>query len=140
MKNVLPGLNPSMVYSFLFSLTFISCSFSSKTTKRLLEESAEKKYDIVIVPGIPFDSVQWDRVMKGRVYWSKYLYDRGITKNVMYSGSAVYTPYYEAEIMAMYAERSAFPKSTFLLKPKQSTAQKIFIMATRKQRSWGLQK
>ena len=42
--------------------------------------------------------------MKGRIYWSKYLYDQGIAKNVMYSGSSVYTPYTEAVIMALYAQ------------------------------------
>jgi hypothetical protein len=48
--------------------------------------------------------------MKGRVYWSKYLYDKGIARNIMYSGSAVYTPYYEAEIMALYAEKLGIQK------------------------------
>jgi hypothetical protein len=47
--------------------------------------------------------------MKSRVYWSKYLYEKGITKNIMYSGSAVYTPYYEAEIMALYAQALGIP-------------------------------
>ena len=140
MKNVLPGLNPSMVYSFLFSLTFISCSFSSKTTKRLLEESAEKKYDIVIVPGIPFDSVQWDRVMKGRVYWSKYQYDRGITKNVMYSGSAVYTPYYEAEIMAMYAEAIGIPKEHIFTETKAEHSTENIYYGYKKAKKLGFTK
>lgn len=48
--------------------------------------------------------------MRGRIYWSKYLYDKGIAKNIMYSGSAVYTPYVEAQIMAMYAEAIGIPK------------------------------
>jgi len=47
--------------------------------------------------------------MKGRVYWSKYLYDRGIGKNIMYSGNAVYTPYFEGEIMALYAKAIGIP-------------------------------
>ena len=48
--------------------------------------------------------------MKARVYWSKYLYERGIAKNIMYSGSAVYTPYYEAQIMSLYAQAIGIPK------------------------------
>ena len=48
--------------------------------------------------------------MKGRVYWSKYLYDKGITKNVIYSGSAVYTPYVEGKIMALYAIALGIPE------------------------------
>jgi len=42
--------------------------------------------------------------MKGRVLWAVYLYRQGIAKNIMFSGSAVYTPYIEAEVMAKYGE------------------------------------
>ena len=66
-------------------------------------------FDVIIVPGIPFENGKWDRTMKGRIYWSKYLFDKGIAKNIMYSGSAVYTAYYEAEIMAMYAKAIGIP-------------------------------
>lgn len=82
-----------------------SCSFSSKTCESLLKKSRKEYYDIIIVPGVPFENGQWSYTMKGRVCWSKYLYDKGITKNIMYSGSAVYSPYIEAEIMALYAEK-----------------------------------
>jgi hypothetical protein len=67
-------------------------------------------YDIVVVPGVPFEDSTWSWTMKGRIYWSKYLYDKGITKNVMYSGSAVYTPYVEGKIMALYAVALGIPE------------------------------
>lgn len=93
-------------------LTLISCSFSSKATKKLYQQALEKKpYDVIIVPGVPFQNGRWDRVMKGRVYWSKYLFDRGITRNIIYSGSDVYTPYVEGEIMALYAVALGIPKA-----------------------------
>lgn len=93
-------------------LTLISCSFSSKATKKLYQQALEKKpYDVIIVPGVPFQNGLWDRVMKGRVYWSKYLFDRGITRNIIYSGSDVYTPYVEGEIMALYAVALGIPKA-----------------------------
>jgi uncharacterized SAM-binding protein YcdF (DUF218 family) len=70
-----------------------------------------KSYDMIIVPGIPFeDSLQWNWIMRGRVYWAKFLYDKGIAKNIMFSGSAVYTHYYEGTIMALYAEAIGIPK------------------------------
>lgn len=71
---------------------------------------AKKPYDAIIVPGIPFDGRQWGRVMKGRVYWSKMLYEEGITKNIIYSGAAVYTPYREADVMASYAIALGIPE------------------------------
>ena len=93
-------------------LTLISCSFSSKATKKLYQQAQEKKpYDVIIVPGIPFENGRWGRVMKGRIYWSKYLFDQGVTRNIIYSGSDVYTPYVEGEVMALYAEALGIPKA-----------------------------
>ena len=78
-----------------------SCSFSTRARRNLLDESLSRRYDVIVVPGVPFENGQWSSIMKGRILWSKYLYDIGIARNVMYSGSAVYTPYNEAEIMAL---------------------------------------
>ena len=102
--------------SFCLSVFFLlstvsSCTFSSKTQKRLFRKIENQQYDVIIVPGVPFENGQWDRVMKGRVYWSKYLYDKGIAKNIIYSGGAVYSPYYEGKIMALYAEALGIPKA-----------------------------
>jgi len=80
-----------------------SCTYPSKTQHRLFNEVAHQQFDVIIVPGIPFENGIWGRIMQGRVYWAKYLYDKGIAKNIIFSGAAVYTPYYEGKIMAMYA-------------------------------------
>jgi hypothetical protein len=90
--------------------TFSSCFYTSRESKKLFEKAKKEQFDVIIVPGIPFEEDGWSHTMKGRVYWSKYLYDRGITKNIIYSGSAVYTPYYESQIMAMYAHALGIPK------------------------------
>jgi uncharacterized SAM-binding protein YcdF (DUF218 family) len=74
-------------------------------------------YDMVIIPGVPFKNV-WSRTMKARVYWSKYLYDMGIAKNIMYSGSAVYTAYTEGRIMALYGEAIGIPKENIYVETK----------------------
>lgn len=66
-------------------------------------------FDVVVVPGVPFDTA-WSDVMRARVLWSYYLYKNGYTKNVIYSGSAVYTPFIEARIMALYAIELGIPK------------------------------
>lgn len=66
--------------------------------------NSKNVYDAIIVPGVPFENGLWSRTMKARVYWAKFLYDKGITKNIIFSGSAVYTPYVEAKIMALYGE------------------------------------
>ena len=71
-------------------------------------------FDAVIVPGVPYDSA-WSNVMKMRVLWSVDLYKRGVTDKIIYSGSAVYTPYVEAEIMALYAEKLGVPRNDILI-------------------------
>jgi len=113
--------NSLLKYSFFIIpliWLFSSCSFSSKTTERYLKKALTQSYDMIAVPGIPFTEVGWDSTMKARVYWSKYLYDKGIAKNIMYSGSAVHTPYYEGEIMAMYAVAIGIPKEHVFFESK----------------------
>ena len=55
----------------------------------LAETRLEQPYDAVIVPGIPFHNMEWDWLMKMRVYWSVYLYNEGITKNIIFSVKSV---------------------------------------------------
>jgi uncharacterized SAM-binding protein YcdF (DUF218 family) len=100
------------------SLLVTSCGVSDKSSRARLEESQVKKYDLVVVPGVPLENGSWSRIMKARIYWSKYLFDRGIAKNIMFSGSAVYTPYVEAEVMARYAEAIGIPKQHIFTESK----------------------
>ena len=71
-------------------------------------------FDAIIVPGVPFNGKSWDDVMKIRVYWAKYLYEKGIAKRVIFSGGAVYTPYVESMIMKKYAVALGLPPSKVL--------------------------
>ncbi|MFV0607336.1 MAG: YdcF family protein [Niabella sp.] len=68
-----------------------------------------KTFDAGVVPGYPYDGNQWDTVMKGRVLWAYHLYKQGIIRNIIFSGSAVYTPYYESKIMGLYARQLGIP-------------------------------
>ena len=92
-----------------FILSINACVYSSKTQHQLFNKIEKEPFDAIIVPGVPFENNLWDRTMKGRVYWSKYLYDKGIAMNIIYSGAAVYSPYYEGKIMALYAAALGIP-------------------------------
>lgn len=107
-KNTLPFSFNSIIFSFFYLLS--SCSFSAKTTERYFKNATKQSYEMIAVPGVPFTETGWDSTMKARIYWAKYLYEKGIAKNVMFSGSAVSTPYYEGEIMALYAIAIGIPK------------------------------
>jgi len=96
-------------YFLLLSAVLAFSGTACKSTeKNFLEVSSKGPYDVIIVPGVPFDTA-WSRTMKGRVLWSYHLYKSGIAKNVIYSGSAVYTPYVEGIIMAEYGKALGIP-------------------------------
>lgn len=103
-------------------------------------ESSSESYDMIIVPGVPFENGQWSRTMKARVYWSKYLYEKGIARNVMYSGSSVYTPYYEAQIMALYAEAIGIPKEHIYTETKAEHSTENIYYSYRKAKLLGFNK
>lgn len=98
--------------SLLAALLFESgCIFYKSRPKLLWKEGTARGqvFDAVIIPGSPFKYNAWDSIMKARVLWSYVLYKNGIVKNVIYSGSAVYSPYYEAKIMGLYAIQLGIP-------------------------------
>lgn len=84
----------------------------------LLKEVVAKPVDAIIVPGVQYNGLNWNIVMKWRVYWSVYLYKKGLAKNIVYSGGAVYSPYTEATIMALYAEKMGVPKEHIFMETK----------------------
>lgn len=88
---------------------FVSC-MNRAAVKSFQKNQANKPYDVIIVPGYPFEDSTWHDLMKIRVYWSKYLYENGFANNIIYSGSAVYSPYIESVIMREYGKALGIPK------------------------------
>lgn len=84
------------------------------TTQRKAQDSynlamAEGPLDAIIVPGISYRDPAWGMLMKRRVWWSAILYRNGLTKNIIYSGGAIYTQYKEALVMGLYARKLGIP-------------------------------
>jgi uncharacterized SAM-binding protein YcdF (DUF218 family) len=117
-------------YIVVLAMCFPSCLFLGPSAARLYSRAQERKpYDVVIVPGIPYDSTvgTWSRTMKGRIYWAKHLYETGITKNILFSGSSVYTPYVESEIMALYARQLGIPDTCiFVEKQAEHSTENVY--------------
>ncbi|MCX6294855.1 MAG: YdcF family protein [Bacteroidetes bacterium] len=96
-----------------------SCNFFRPLPHTLFKRAVKNEpYDVIIVPGYPFDGKDWATVMKGRVIWANFLIKNGVAKNVIFSGAAVYTPYIEGEIMALYAEAIGIPKGKIFVESK----------------------
>jgi vancomycin permeability regulator SanA len=92
-----------------------SCKYSRPHKQYSQAQAQFAPFDGVIIPGVPFRDSSWNRVMKLRVYWAKYLWDQGMTKNIIFSGGAVYTEYSEAKIMKLYAMEMGIPEEHIFL-------------------------
>lgn len=103
-------LRPGLI--FIVVLILNSCALIRPSAKKLNRLALKNghPYDVIIVPGIPFSAPCWDRTMQLRVVWAVNLFNKGLTKNIIFSGSAVYTPYCEAEIMGEYAHALGVPR------------------------------
>lgn len=120
MKNIIKNRNLFFGALILFCLT--SCYVFSPIRKSpyntFKANSANKPFDLIIVPGVPYNGNNWSKIMKDRILWSKFLFEKGYTKNILYSGGAVYTPYIESKIMALYAEALGIPKENIFTEEK----------------------
>ncbi len=101
---------------------FLSCTLCFLSSYDYLtsdKKKSEKKncldpYDVIIVPGVPFQNPNFKLILKARILWAKYLYDHKMAKNIIFSGSSVYSPYVEGKIMRIYADSLHIPsENTF---------------------------
>ncbi len=93
---------------FICLLAFNSCNtyynlFYTDPTKCFEVAEQKKPYDVIIVPGFPHDSGKVNMVLTERVKWAYFLYKNGYTKNIIFSGSSVHSPYIEAKVMRLLA-------------------------------------
>lgn len=93
-----------------------SCGIVNYTAAKIYKKNiAEAPYDAIIIPGNPFDSTKTNHTLIARVYWAKILYDKGIARNIIFSGAAVHTPFVEAMAMKMMADSMGIPpENTFI--------------------------
>lgn len=106
---------PNFLAGLLLLLLLPGCYISSKGQAKYYERAKRAPFEAVIVPGVPFEGGQWSYVMQMRVHWAVHLYQQGLAKNLVFSGAAVYSPYVEAKIMALYAEQLGVPRANILL-------------------------
>jgi hypothetical protein len=93
-----------------------SCFFLGPSPKKRLQKIADiKPVDVVIVPGLPLYHGQWDTLLKTRMLWSEFLIKKGYAKHVLYSGSAVYTPWMEGPSMALIAQQLGIDSAQILV-------------------------
>lgn len=88
------------------------CSYEEPKEKKISKKEKDiKTFDVIIVPGVPYQDPAVKFVLKSRILWAKYLFDTQKTKNIIFSGSSVYTPYVEADIMKIYSDSLGIPSA-----------------------------
>lgn len=100
------------VYVHLFlavGLLLTHCDFSRYARKSYERAKIEKPFDVIIVPGVPYEKENTGYVMKMRIFWAKHLYDSGFTRNIIFSGSAVYSHFVEGIAMKIIADSLGIP-------------------------------
>lgn len=122
-----------LILLIMVSSTLTQCMFFHKSAKKTNEKYlSEAPYDVIIVPGYPHEQSKWDQVVQLRILWAKQLYNEGATKNIMFSGSAVYTPYIESQVMAKYAEALGIPsENIFTEENARHSTENLYYSYTR---------
>ncbi|MCD9014799.1 YdcF family protein [Parachryseolinea silvisoli] len=116
------------------ALLLTHCSFQRQARKLYVEAAKEKPFDVVIVPGVPYEKEHTTRVMNMRIFWAKHLYDSGYTRNIIFSGSAVYSHFVEGKAMKMIADSLGIPpEHTFAETRAEHSTENIYY-------SWKLAK
>jgi hypothetical protein len=83
--------------------------FKSHTNDTYAISLKHAPYDVIIIPGSPYDSLEPNYMLKVRMHWAKYLFDKGITRNIIFSGAAVHTPFVEGICMKAIADSMGIP-------------------------------
>ncbi len=112
MKRLLIKFLKIFVYVHIFLLlaaVLTHCTYSRYATKSYERALREKPFDVVIVPGVPYEGDETTAVMKMRLFWAKHLYDSGFTTHIIFSGSSVYSPYVEGIVMKIMADSLGIP-------------------------------
>ena len=110
MKKILIGF---VAVSFAIAGIVYIASWNLKrtTTATYSRNAVNAPYDVIIIPGIPYDTARQNILLKVRIFWAKSLFDKGIAKNIIFSGAAVHTPWVEGKVMKIIADSLGIPAS-----------------------------
>lgn len=100
------------------ALLLTYCSYKKFARESYQQAKEDRPYDVIIVPGVPYEKEKTTSVMKMRLLWAKHLYDSGYTKNIIFSGSSVYTHFVEGIAMKVIADSLGLPSDHLFAETK----------------------
>lgn len=100
-------------------LLLSSCALDKRVERSNKKYFAKGPYDVIIVPGYPYyeENAPYP-LLEARMNFAKELYDKGMAKNIIFSGGAIHTPYTEAKIMRIIADTMGIPASHVFIEEK----------------------
>lgn len=131
---------------FVFSLVMVvalfnSCTLPERVTRANKKYLKNAPYDVVIVPGYPYKSNdQYKMLFNIRVFFAKELYEKGLTKNIIFSGGAAHTPYMEGRIMKTIADSLGLPAEHTFVEEKSMHSTENAKYGTKMARKMGFKK
>jgi len=131
------------VYSlfFFFFLLLMSFDLKSRVERSNKKNFAKAPYDVVIVPGYPYYETNPEfPLLACRMFWVKELYDKGITKNIIFSGGAIHTPYIEAKVMKIISDTLGIPQQHVFLEEKAPHSYQNVTYSTKLAKQLGFKK
>ncbi len=96
------------LYVLVRSIAFRFDTYTETTYQNSLTNAP---YDVVIIPGSPYDNPEPNQMFTSRMLWALQLYKQGTVKHIIFSGSAVHTPYTEGTIMKAISDSMGIPSS-----------------------------
>lgn len=137
-KSTMKNLSHFVLLAAL-SLSLSSCGLFTDITYQRAKKHAP--YDAIIVPGFPHDpGKEINNIYKIRIFWAYHLYKNGIANNIIFSGSAVHTPYYESRIMAQYARQLGIPEQHIFTEDSAEHSTENLFYSYRLARQLGFEK
>lgn len=125
----------------LISIVLIYCSVKGHVTRSYEQAKKDRPYDVIIVPGVPYEEHESSAlVMTMRVFWAKHLYDSGYTRNIIFSGSAVYSPYIEGIAWKTVADSLGIPPDHTFSETKAEHSTENAYYGWKMAKSMGFQK
>lgn len=109
-----------------FSYSLNSC-MTLNPSPTIIKSFKQGPFDAIFVPGCPYLKPEYESLLISRVYWSKYIWEQGMTERILYSGSSVYTPFVEAKIMKEIAICTGVDSSIIRIETKaQHSTENLF--------------
>lgn len=124
----------------LLSAAFSSCSFLPYSALHYHKNTRKGAYDAVIVPGFPYQPNGNHLITKYRMLWAKLLFEKGIARNVIFSGAAVSTPYVEALVMKKMATEMGIPAANIFAELKAEHSRENIFHSMQLARDLGFSK